>query len=270
MIKLLVVFGIFYVALLGTLYVYQRKLLYFPDTNIQPPQYYGLEDYSDRAAFSQDGLRIQFWYKEAKPHYPTIVYFHGNAANLGNRAQSYKSFSDLGFGILALSYRGYGNSQGSPSEEGLYEDARAVIGYAYSELRLGSDRLIYYGESLGSGVAVQMATEHAPGAVVLEAPYTSVADRAGEIYFYVPVHLLMKDQFDSIAKIKNINSPLLIFHGEKDGTIPISHGKKLLAAANEPKEAVFFPDRGHNDFDRNKISTHVLDFAKEHGLITPQ
>ncbi|MGE0754941.1 MAG: alpha/beta hydrolase, partial [Alphaproteobacteria bacterium] len=234
------------------------------------PEYYGLEQFKDLVAISKDGKRIQFWYRQARTGYPTIVYFHGNAANLGNRARSYHSFVEQGFGILALSYRGYGKSEGEPSEQGIYHDARAVIGYALSELRLSRSRLIYYGESLGSGVAVQMATEVAPGAIVLEAPYTSVAARAAEIYFYVPVRLLIKDRFESLKKIKRVTSPLLIFHGEKDTTIPAQHGRAILAAANDPKDAVFFVDRGHNDFDREAISAHVLDFATKHGLINLQ
>lgn len=269
MIKFLLVLIVCYAAIVLALYVFQRKLLYMPDRNISPPQSYGLQGFSDLFIPSKDGLNIQLWHKTAQSGFPTIIYFHGNAANLGNRAPSYQSFVDKGFGVLALSYRGFGKSEGSPSEEGIYHDARATIAYAKNELGLKIDRLVYYGESLGSGVAIQMATEHSPGALILEAPYTSVAGRAAEIYFYVPVGLLIKDRFDSIGKIAQVHTPLLILHGEKDITIPISHGKALLDKANTPKKAEFFPDRGHNDFDRDVISTHVLDFTQTHGLITP-
>ncbi len=256
-----------YIGLLIVMYVFQRRLLFLPDTNIAPPASYGLSDYKDIMAVSSDGYKIQLWYKEARAGYPTILYFHGNAANLANRAGSFAAFSNSGFGVLALSYRGYGKSEGTPSERGLYRDARAALAYLNYELHIPSDQVIFYGESLGSGVAVQLATEQKPALLVLEAPYTSVANRAAEIYFYIPVHLLIKDTFNSLKKIPQVKCPLLILHGAKDATIPIAHGKALYAAANEPKKTVFFDHVGHNDFDRDVISAHVSDYATTHGLI---
>ncbi len=258
-----------YICLLVMMYIFQRKLLYLPDKNISSPATYGLQEYEDVMAVSSDGVRIQLWYKKAQPGFPTIMYFHGNAANIANRAGNFAALSNAGFGVLALSYRGYGKSTGAPTERGIYRDARAALSYLHSQLHIPNDDVIYYGESLGSGVAVQMATEHKPAGLVLEAPYTSVANRAAEIYFYIPVHLLIKDHFNSLKKIQKVTCPVLILHGAKDAVIPISHGKALLEAANEPKKAIFFEHVGHNDFDRNVISAHVLDFAKAHQLIKP-
>lgn len=144
-----------------------------------------------------DKLALQLWYKPAAPAMPTIVYFHGNASHIGNRAGIYSALANKGFGVLALSYRGYGKSEGTPSESGLYTDARAAIGYLTSVQEIPISHIIIYGESLGTGVSVQMATEFDIAGLALQAPYTSVVGRAAEIYFYVPVHLLIQDKYNS-------------------------------------------------------------------------
>ncbi|MFO0388484.1 MAG: alpha/beta hydrolase [Alphaproteobacteria bacterium] len=265
--KIIIAVIVIYFCVLAAMYLLQRRLLFLPEKHILAPAEYGLEGFEESIGVASDGYDIQLWFKKAAPGMPTIMYFHGNAANLANRAGTFKSFTNKGFGILALSYRGYGKSTGTPTERGLYRDARAAITYLQFEFNVPMNHIILYGESLGSGVAVHMAKEYRPAGVVLEAPYTSVANRAAEIYFYIPVHLLIKDKFDSLSKIVGIKSPVLVIHGEKDSTIPASHGRAILAAAPEPKKGIFFADKGHNDFDRDVISAHVLDFAKEHGLI---
>ncbi len=257
---------VLYLSLIVVMYAFQRQLMYHPDKRIDAPANYGLENFSDLRVTTSDGVMVQLWYHAAKPGMPTIIYFHGNAAHMGNRAGKYAAFAHDGFGVLALSYRGYGTSGGEPSEEGLYNDARAAIAYAMREKNIPLSQIILYGESLGSGVATQMATEHNVAALVLEAPYTSVVNRAAEIYFYVPVRLLIKDHYESIKKIGKVKAPVLIFHGEEDITIPAAHGRAILAAANEPKKAYFFPHIGHTNFDSGLISSHVLDFAREHRL----
>lgn len=266
MLNLLYFVLILYVLLVVVMYAFQRQLMYHPDKRIDTPENYGLDHFDDLRATTADGVMVQLWYHAAKAGMPTIVYFHGNAAHLGNRAGKYAAFAHDGFGVLALSYRGYGASGGEPSEQGLYNDARAAIAYALREKHIPLEKIILYGESLGSGVAVQMAAEYKIAALVLEAPYTSVVNRAAEIYFYVPVRFLIHDHYDSIAKIGAVKSPVLIFHGELDVTIPAAHGRAILQAANEPKKAYFFPHIGHTDFDSGLISSHVLDFAREHRL----
>jgi fermentation-respiration switch protein FrsA (DUF1100 family) len=265
---LLSFFLLLYALLIAGMFKFQRQLMYLPNRAIDPPAHYGLEGFADLRAKSSDGVTVQVWYRAAKPGMPTIVYFHGNAAHLGNRAGKFAAFAHDGFGVLALGYRGYGASEGSPTEEGIYNDARAAIAFATKEKNIPLSHIMLYGESLGSGVATQMATEYAVGALVLEAPYTSVVNRAAEIYFYVPVRFLIHDHYDSIGKIGKVKAPVLIFHGMEDITIPAAHGKAILAAANEPKKAYFFPHIGHTNFDSGLISAHVLEFAKEHGLIS--
>lgn len=258
-----------YVLIMIGMYTLQRQLLYLPDRNIEAPDAYGLSGFRDLMITSTDGMPIQLWHRQATDGFPTIVYYHGNASHLGNRAGILGALANKGFGVLALSYRGYGKSQGKPSETGLYNDARAAVKFLTDKERLPLSRIMLYGESLGSGVAVHIATEFHVGGLMLQAPYKSVAGRAAEIYFFIPVNLLIKDRFDSIHKIARVKAPLLIFHGDLDDTIPVTHGKAILAAATAPKQAFFFPHISHNDFDSELISAHVLDFARQYKLVTP-
>lgn len=251
---------IIYSGILAFMAVFQRSMLYFPDKNIGNPETYGLIGFSEYFIRTPDNVLIQTWYKPANDGIPTILYFHGNASHMGNRAGIYSALAGKGFGVLSISYRGYGKSGGSPHEQGLYTDARTAIAFLTEQNKIPLENIILYGESLGTGVAVHMAQEYKVRALILQAPYTSVSGRAAEIYFFMPVKLVMLDHFDSLSKIPNIKSPLLIIHGEMDITIPIRHGKTLLKAATTKKEAVFFHDVGHNNFDSSAIAENVLDF----------
>ena len=257
-----------YVLVVGCVYAFQRNLMYHPETKVGPPEQYHLTGFLETFVKTPDNETIQLWHHPAQEGFPTIVYFHGNAYTLGDRANIYSQLVEKGFGVLALSYRGYGKSTGTPSEQGIYLDARTTIGYATDSLHIALSRLILYGESLGTGVAVQMATEYNVAMVILQSPYTSVAARAAEIYYYIPVNWLIKDKYYTINKIALVKAPLLLFHGERDNVIPIAHGKAVFAAAGADKQAFFFPQTGHNDFDSAVISEHVLAFAKTHNLIT--
>lgn len=267
MIHFFVILGVVYMLLVSGMYVFQRKLMYIPDKTIEAPEAYGLKGFKDLRTKTEDGLSIQLWYRPAAEGFPTIAYFHGNASNLANRSGTFAALTNVGFGLMGLSYRGYGKSEGEPSEQGLYSDARAALSFLTRDQRIPLNHIMLYGESLGTGVAVQMATEFPVAAIMLQAPYTSVVGRAAEIYFYVPVRMLIKDHYNSIEKIKRVKTPLMIFHGLLDATIPAAHGKALLEAANEPKKGFFFPTVNHTDFDTALISVHALDFAKELKLI---
>lgn len=268
MLNVLIFLIVAYSSLLVLLFVNQRKLLYYPDIHIESPQRYGLSGFEDIRGRAEDGTELQLWYKPAQDGFPTVAYFHGNAGHLGNRALIFDAITKQGFGLLALSYRGYGKSAGAPTEQGIYADARAALAWLMKEKQLPANRILLYGESLGSGVAVQMATEYVMGGLILEAPYTAVSARAAEIYFYIPVRLLIRDRFDSLAKIGKVTSPILLFHGELDETIPVAHGRALLQAATAPKQGYFFPQTGHSDFDSSLLARHILEFAKSHRLIT--
>jgi fermentation-respiration switch protein FrsA (DUF1100 family) len=266
MLNILINLLIAYVLLIVLMYALQRMLLFHPDKNLEAPQAYGLSDFEEVFITSADGLKLQLWYRAANPGFPTIAYFHGNAHNISGRAAIYEALAAGGFGVAALSYRGYGKSEGSPTEQGLYTDARAVMAFL-KEKNITPERTALYGESLGTGVAVHIATEYPISMLVLQAPYISVEDRASELYSFVPVKLMIKDKFRSIDKIKNVKAPLVLFHGERDNVIPAKHGRAIFEAANDPKQAFFFPTTNHNDFDSGLISAHVLDFAKKHNLI---
>lgn len=267
MLSLLFAAAAVYAALLAVLYSQQRNLIFHPDTHIQAPEAYGLSGF-ESINIPNGEVTLQLWQRAPEAGMPLIVYFHGNASHLGNRAPVFAALAGKGFGVLGLSYRGYGNSTGSPSEEGLLSDARAAMRYASEKLGVAPQQIIIYGESLGTGVAVAMAGEFPVAGLVLQAAYTSVANRAAELYPYVPVRLLLKHRFDSLARISKVRCPLLMFHGELDATIPVAHGRALLAAAAEPKKGVFFADIDHNNFDNALISEHVLAFAKEHAVIS--
>lgn len=239
-----------YGCLMTCMYLYQRHLIYRPDTKLLAASNYDLPSMETLALTTEDGMAITAWYHPIPPQssLPLILYFHGNTGHIGDRANKLRHFIDAGFGILAISYRGYGTSSGAPTEQGLYQDARAALAYTKKQ-DIPLNQIILYGESLGSGVAVQMATEYNARMLVLEAPYTSLIDLAHQRFPFIPTSLLLKDHFNSADKIQKVQMPLLVMHGEKDLTIPVRFGKQLLALANEPKRGVFFASYHHTDFD---------------------
>jgi len=259
---------VLYAAVAGGMFAFQRHLIYHPENHVEAPEHYGLTGFEDVRATTPDNVLLQLWYHPAAKGFPTIVYYHGNAATLANRAGIFAALTEKGFGLLGLSYRGYAKSQGSPTEQGLYIDARTAIAFLTEGKHIPINNIILFGESLGTGVAVQMATEYDVAGLILQAAYTSVASRAAEIYFYIPVQLLIQDRFDSINKIARVKAPIIMFHGELDTTIPPANSRALMAAATAPKEAFFFPQFSHNDFDSGIISAHVLDFARKYNLTT--
>jgi len=262
--KIILYCGALYLAVVALMHIFQRRLMYMPSQGLAHPKEYGLS--LQEIYFStRDNIKIAAWFYPAKDAKETIVYFHGNLGNLGtfSRHEKFRAFMDKGFGVLAISYRGYGKSEGSPHESGLYHDARAALDWLIAK-GVPQEKIVLFGESLGTGVAVQMATEYKHiRALVLEAPYTSVLARAAELHRWVPVKYLLKDKFDSIGKITNVKAPLLILHGELDATIPIAHGRKLLAAANEPKKGVFYPHVHHIDFAPEDLAREVESFLRE-------
>lgn len=246
----------------------QRQLLYLPQTDIRPPSQYGLNGFTDVRFDSSDGMTLQAWHHKARDGYPTLIYFHGNGGNLGSRVHYFHFLKEAGFGLLALSYRGYGESQGSPSEQGFYKDARAAIAYAADTLAISPGQMIFYGESLGTGVAVQMSTEYKSGAVVLQSPYTSIVELGQYYYPWLPVSLLLMDRFDSIGKIANAQAPILLMHGEKDTVVPVRYGRALFNAAPEPKQAFYMPESDHVRLDFPAQVKALLAFCRKHRLVT--
>ncbi len=248
-----------YAALAGCMYLGQRRLMYHPDSSVPSPAAWGVPEMQPVEVETADGLRLLAWYRAAAAGRPTLVYFHGNAGHIGYRGEKVRPYLDAGYGVLLLSWRGYGGNPGSPTEEGLYHDGRAALAYLAAQ-GVPASRLVLYGESLGSGVAVRMASEQRVGAVVLEAPFTSLADVAARHFWYMPARRLVLDRYDSKARIADIGAPLFVFQGEADRVIPVDLGRELFAAAAEPKEARFYPRAGHNDLYDHGAAQAVLDF----------
>lgn len=259
--------AVFYLGVMAAMFLLQRKLMYHPVTAIEAPEFYS-PTAKLIALTTQDKTAIEAWHvPPLDESLPLIVYFHGNAGHIGDRMAKLNHFVAKGFGLLAVSYRGYGKSKGLPSEPGLYDDAFTTVQNAMSSLQIPASRMILYGESLGTGIATQTAKTLADAGtpakgLVLEAPYTSVAARSQELYPFIPARYLVRDKYDSITKIKDVKCPVLLFHGEKDVVIPVHHGHALLAAAADPKRGIFYPEVGHTDFDPETLANEVLAFAK--------
>jgi uncharacterized protein len=245
LLRLIAIAAVLYVAFVALLYMMERTFLYPASSYRTTATEAGLPGFQDLTLATADGERLVAWWKPPEPGRAVLVYFHGNGGSLWNRRFRARLLAEDGRGLLLVSYRGYSGSTGTPTESGLREDARAA--YAWATERVEPSRVVLYGESLGSGVAVRLASERPVGGVVLEAPYTSTADIAKLTYWFVPVELLMRDQFRSIDFIDDIKAPLLVLHGERDGLIPIRLGERLFQAAREPKRFVRLPNVSHVD-----------------------
>jgi len=234
---------ILYGALVAVVFAFQRSLQYFPSSARFSPAEVGLAQFSDLTLQTSDGESVVAWWRPPQPGRAVLVYFHGNGGSLWNRQDRARRLTADGRGLLLASYRGYSGSTGTPSEGGLRRDAEAA--YRFVASRYEPSRIVLYGESLGTGVAVPLAAEHPVGGVILDAPFTSAADVARRHYWYVPVDWLMRDQFRSMDRIASLKAPLLVLHGERDGIVPIELGERLYAAAPEPKRFVRLPGVGH-------------------------
>lgn len=234
---------VFYVLVCLLAWVAQRRMLYFPDRQVVAPATVGLaaEVLSRSAA---DGVPLTLWWVPPRDGRPVVVYFHGNGGNLAYRAPVFRDLAAEGYGLVALSYRGYAGSGGSPDEEGFALDAEAA--HQAARTLAPDSRIVVFGESLGTGVAVRLAAGRPVDGVILDAPYTSVEDRARELFWFLPVRLLLADRFRSRDRIGSVRAPLLILHGDADTVIPVAHGRALFALANEPKTLVIFPGSGHD------------------------
>ncbi len=252
-----------YVTIGLALYLFQRHLLYFPDPAHYTPEQAGLTGVQEITLTTPDGERLVAWYKPARPGAPVLLYFHGNAGGLSLRRERIEALASAGYGVFMPSYRGYSGSTGSPSESVLIADG--LLAYDYLTAHgVAPSQIVLYGESLGTGVAVQVASQRQVAAVVLEAPYSSLAAVAKAHYGIFPVDWLLRDRFDSAAYIGRTGAPLLVMHGSRDEVIPASSARALFGAAKEPKEYVEFQGGGHNDlFDFGALE-HIQRFLAKH------
>lgn len=262
------VYGLFgggavaYIAVVAAMFAFQRNLMYHPHGGGAAPAAVGVPEMAVVQVTTDDGLDIEGWYAAPPaPDAPLIVLFHGNAGHISMRGFKARVFLDAGFGVMLAGYRGF-EGPGQPSEEGLYRDARAALAWL-GEQGIEPAQTVLYGESLGTGVAVQMATEYQVGAVVLEAPFTAMPDVAAEVYPWVPVRWLTLDRYDSLGKIKDTSAPLLVIHGERDSIVPARFGRRLFEAAPEPKRGVFLPEADHINLYDHGAGEATVAFVRE-------
>lgn len=227
-------------------YFLERVFMYFPDAERVPPAVAGLAGVEEIEISGADGEKLIAWYARAREGKPTLLYFTGNAGNVAGRAERVATYAGEGYGILMMNYRGFGGSSGRPSEAANVADGEAAYAYLTAQGLSGQD-IVPYGESIGTGIAVRLALSKPVKAVVLEAPLTSTVDIARRTYWFLPLRLIMSDQYRNIDRIGSLEVPMLILHGERDGVTPVAQGRQLYKAANAPKTLEIFPEGGHSD-----------------------
>ena len=256
---ILLTFTVTYFFILFFTYIFQRNLLYHPTEN----NYFGdkiLVDVEKIKIITPDNIQLVAWYhKKNLNNYKTILFLHGNAGSLDNRIHKINHFKDMNINFLIIAWRGFSGNKGKPTEEGLYEDARSAVRWLKSN-GVEENNIIIYGESLGTGVATEIAQNKNFAGVILESPFTSMIDAGKDKYPYLPVRLLLKDKYESNKKIKNVKSPILIMHGKVDNIVPFHMGKKMYELANDPKYFYFSEYDDHMMEYNEKLLNVLKDF----------
>jgi len=252
-----------YIVVIIFVYFYQRNLLYHPSENNYQND---TIQFNHQEIFIKvnDEIKLKSWIinKDLK-NFKTLVFFHGNAGDLSNRIYKLNELDKLNINILLISWRGFSGNEGYPTEKNLYEDAEAAIKWL-NKKKVSNSQIILYGESLGTGVAVEIASKNNFNSIILESPFTSIENSAKIYYPYLPVSFLLKDRYDSISKIKKINSPILIMHGRKDDIVPFFMGKKLFEKANSPKDSYFTDIDDHMMEFNSQLLNKIKDFIKKY------
>lgn len=234
-----------YILMLLILFLMQRQMIFFPDPNlVLTPDHAGLE-WSDVYMETEDGVSLHAWYLPHPESESVLLFSHGNAGNISHRLELLERFHDRGISTLIYDYRGYGRSEGRPSERGLYRDVRAAWKYLTEEKGYEPRQVILFGRSLGGSVSSRLATRVEPGGLVLESSFTSARDVAADIYPFIPSSLV-RFRFDAAADLQKVNCPVLVMHSRDDSIIGFHHGERLYKAAPEPKTFVELRG-GHND-----------------------
>jgi len=235
-------------GMLGTMLLFEEHYIYFPEAEIgRTPADIGL-GFTEQRFRTADGLLLHGWYIPAAGSRLTLLHFHGNAGNISHRLPLYRQWHDLGLSVFAFDYRGYGRSEGKPSEEGLQRDARAAWQALSAIDGFSAGRTLLAGRSLGAAVAAGLASEVGAAGLALETPFTNVSEMAEHHYPWLPLRWLARSRFDTLAAVSRVHIPLLLISAEDDQIVPAGMAERILAAANAPKRHIQLPG-GHNDFD---------------------
>ncbi len=238
-----------YGVLLGYVYFFQARLIYFPNIGIgfgsAVPSDIGL-DYEDVVFETTDGVQLHGWYVSADQARGVILFFHGNAGNISHRLDSIEIFHRLGFSVFIIDYRGYGRSEGKTDEQGTYRDAEAAWRHLVEIRGIDPGKIVIFGRSLGAAIAAWLASRTSPAALILESAFTSAPNLGKHHYWFLPVRALARIHYDTQSYVERISAPTLVVHSADDEIVPFAHGRKLFSVASEPKAFVILQG-GHND-----------------------
>lgn len=251
------------VSIVGLAYIGQRRLMYFPDRTRTPPAAVGLAAVSEHVHAMPGGADVITWWGRARPGQRTLVYFHGNGGSLAAREPRIRRFMAEGWGVFMMAYRSYSGSTGSPTEADNVADALRVTDWLVGQ-GVPLDRIVLYGESLGTGVATQVAAARPVSGLILDAPYTSTVDVGALRFPFLPVRLAMKDRYETIRHIRGVKAPVLVLHGRLDPVIPVEMGREVARIAGANATYVELPRASHLDIylDGNDALTHVRGFLR--------
>jgi hypothetical protein len=246
--RLLLALAVVLLALGVVAWTQQRRLMYFPFAEVPSPGAVGVSGVSEVSFPTADGLRLNAWFVSRTPAPEfTVIVFNGNAGNRAFRAPLADALAHANLAVLLFDYRGFGGNPGSPSESGLMNDARAARAYVAGRPGVDRARLVYFGESLGTAVATQLAVEHPPAALVLRSPFTSMTDVGSHHYSLLPVRWLLRDRYATIDRIARVKAPILVIGGDQDRIVPIEQTRRVYEAAPDPKSLLVINGADHND-----------------------
>ncbi len=271
MVRTLITLVVALSAVVAGLWLLQRRLIYLPLGTHVPAASAVLPRASQVELFTEDGLRLWGWFlpPAGRGDGAAVIVFNGNAGHRAHRSSLAEALSESGLSVLLFDYRGYGGNPGRPSERGLAMDARAAVSGLVSQPGVDPERIVYFGESLGAAVALGLAQEVPPAALVLRSPFTSLADVGALHYPYLPVRLLLRDRYPSFERIGALDAPVLVVAGSEDGIVPPSQSRRVYQAAAGPKRLVVIPGAGHNDPELlagERLVGEVLRFLEENGI----
>ncbi len=262
-----------YVVLIAYVYLYQSRLIYFPNIPgralTATPAEIGL-DFEEVRITTADRNELHGWYVASGAGAPTVLFCHGNAGNISHRLDWLEIFHDMGLAVFLFDYRGFGRSSGTPDEQGTYLDAQAAWDYLTNTKRHSPRSIVIVGESLGGPIAANLAKDVSPGALVLASTFTSAPDLAGNFYWYFPVRLLSRFHYPTAEYVARVHAPTLVIHSRTDDIVPFSHAEAIFRRANEPKQLLEIHG-DHNSallVSRQQIAEGIERFLEAHRVLT--